>query len=159
MIYSTTSISLYSVNTFENFLKWVVYINTLQSPCIALEGMKSCSKFLRNLITTAHFTDRNWTSKSVYYSKLQKNWVALVAFHKDYLFRQSKRCLHIHVTFCGILKFQKWPLGGILQNIWPQNWLRPFKNTFVHLLAKLQGTFHDQEPATLLKMTIVKQIF
>ena len=31
-------------------------------------GKKSCSKFLRNLVTTVHFTDRNWNSKTVYCS-------------------------------------------------------------------------------------------
>ena len=31
--------------------------------------MKSCSKFLRNLATTVHFTDWNWNSKTVYYWK------------------------------------------------------------------------------------------
>ena len=72
MIYSIIAISLYSINTFENFLKRAVYIDILQSPCIAWERMKSCSKFLRNLVTTAHFTDRteslnpctNWKSNN-----------------------------------------------------------------------------------------------
>ena len=67
------SISLYSINTFENFLKWVIYINTLQSPCIAWEGTKSCSKFLRNLVTVVHFTDRNWISKSVYWRNVEES--------------------------------------------------------------------------------------
>ena len=30
---------------FENYLKWVVYINTLFSPCIAWVGMESSSNF------------------------------------------------------------------------------------------------------------------
>ena len=47
------------LNPFENFLKWVVYMNTLESPCIAWIGMKSCSKFTRNLVPKVHFKDRN----------------------------------------------------------------------------------------------------
>ena len=65
MIYSTISVILYSINTFENFLTWVVYINTLQSPCIAWEAMKSRSKFLRNLVTAVNFTDRNWINPCI----------------------------------------------------------------------------------------------
>ena len=66
MIYRTIWISVYSINTFENLLKWVVYISTMWSPCIDCIGKKSCSKFLRNLVTTMYFTDRNWNSKTVY---------------------------------------------------------------------------------------------
>ena len=42
--------------------------------------MKSCSKFLRNLVTTAHFTDRNWVSKSVYSKKKLKNIIRRLMF-------------------------------------------------------------------------------
>ena len=45
------------MNTFENYLKWVVYINTLSS-CIAWIGMEICSTFLRILATTMYFKDR-----------------------------------------------------------------------------------------------------
>ena len=45
MIYHTIWVSLYDINTFENCLKWVVHINTLQSPCIASIRMESCSNF------------------------------------------------------------------------------------------------------------------
>ena len=51
---------------FKNFLKLVVYITTLQLSCIAWIGMESCSKFLRNLVTTVRFTDRRQNSKTVY---------------------------------------------------------------------------------------------
>ena len=64
LIYCTISISLYGINIFDSVLKWVVYINTPQSPCVAWEEMKSCSKFLRDLVTTEHFTDGNCISKS-----------------------------------------------------------------------------------------------
>ena len=53
----------YSLNKYKQYkhcLKWVVYINTLLSPCIAWIGMKSCSKFLRILVITMHFTNQNW---------------------------------------------------------------------------------------------------
>ena len=50
---------------FQNCLKWVVYINTLFSPCIAWIGMESCLKFCI-LITAVYFKDRNQISKTVY---------------------------------------------------------------------------------------------
>ena len=57
---------MYSINTFEDFLKQFVYIYTLQSPCIAWMEMKNCSKSLRILVTTLHFMNRNWISKTVF---------------------------------------------------------------------------------------------
>ena len=55
------SLSINSINTFENCLKWVVYINTLWSPCIAWE---SCSNFAYP--TTVYFNYRKWIYKTVY---------------------------------------------------------------------------------------------
>ena len=43
--------------------------------------MKSCSKFLRNLVTTLHFTERNWISKSVYYYCMHQNNLCNNAFN------------------------------------------------------------------------------
>ena len=51
---------------FENCLKWVVYINTLFSPCYRLGRNGKLLKFLRILITVVYFKDRNWMSKTVY---------------------------------------------------------------------------------------------
>ena len=51
---------------FENCLKWVVYINTLFSPCYRLGRNGKLLKFLRILITVVYFKDRNWISKTVY---------------------------------------------------------------------------------------------
>ena len=55
--------------------------------------MKNCSKFLRNLVTTALFTDRNWISKSVYcrsYSRLFVNdasdFVSSIRYHFTFIF-------------------------------------------------------------------------
>ena len=90
------NISLYRINTFDNFLKWVVYINTLQSPFIACKGMKNCWKFLYNLVTTAHFTDRNWISKSVYYSTV----------HSHHRSHQTMNKLSINRSLSFL--FQKW---------------------------------------------------
>ena len=66
MIYHTIWISIHSINTFENCLKQAIYIDTLQSLFIAWIWMKSWSKYLRMLVTTVHFTDRNLISETVY---------------------------------------------------------------------------------------------
>ena len=47
---------------FQNCLKWVFYINTLFSLCIAWIGMESCLKFCI-LITAVYFKDRNQSLK------------------------------------------------------------------------------------------------
>ena len=44
---------------FENCLKWVVYINTLFSPCYRLGRNGKLLKFLRILITVVYFKDWN----------------------------------------------------------------------------------------------------
>ena len=66
------------IDLFYNFNKYIQYKHVwklFKVSClhqhtviafIARIGMKSCSKFLRNLVTTLHFTDRNWISKTVY---------------------------------------------------------------------------------------------
>ena len=51
---------------FENCLKWVVYINTLFSPCYRLGRNGKLLKFLRILITVVYVKERNWISKTVY---------------------------------------------------------------------------------------------
>ena len=51
---------------FENCLKWVVYINTLFSPCYRLGRNGKLLKFLRILITVVYFKGRNLISKTVY---------------------------------------------------------------------------------------------
>ena len=56
---------MYNMNTFENCLKWVVYINTLSS-CNTWIGMEICSTFLLILVTTMYFKDRKLISKTVY---------------------------------------------------------------------------------------------
>ena len=53
---------------FENCLRWVVYTNTMRSPCIAwcLDMNGKLLKFLPILITTVYFKDRNRVSKTVH---------------------------------------------------------------------------------------------
>ena len=65
MTYHIIWVSIYGINTFENCLKWFVYINTLL-PCIAWVRMERFSRFLRILVTTMYFKDRNLISKTVY---------------------------------------------------------------------------------------------
>ena len=51
---------------FQNFLRWVVYINTLLSPCsYRLDRNGMLLKFLRILLRVVYFTDRNWIYKTV----------------------------------------------------------------------------------------------
>ena len=66
---------------FKNFLKLVVYITTLQLSCIAWIGMESCSKFLRNLVTTVRFNVfQFYIILTVFCEKLK---VALLYFLND----------------------------------------------------------------------------
>ena len=71
IIYQIIWVSAYSMNTFENCLKWVIYINTLQSPCIAwpyrFDRNGMLLKLLRILIRVLYFKDQNWISKTVYF--------------------------------------------------------------------------------------------
>ena len=51
-------VRIYSINTFEIFFEvGCLYERTTR--LVSLEGMKSCSKVLRSVVTTVHFTDRN----------------------------------------------------------------------------------------------------
>ena len=66
--------SLYNLNNYIQYkhvwkLFEVGYLHhhtVTVTRCAPWVGMKNCSKFLRNLVTTVHFTDRNWISKGVY---------------------------------------------------------------------------------------------
>ena len=50
------SFNLKKYSQCKHVSKLAVYINTMQSPCIAWIGIKSYSKCLRILVTTAHNT-------------------------------------------------------------------------------------------------------
>ena len=66
--------NLFCFKFWLNFLKWLFTSTHSDRPYIAWIGMKSCSKFLRSLVTTVYFTDRNWNSKAVYYLKNLSNY-------------------------------------------------------------------------------------
>ena len=58
----------------------IIALYRLDTPCIAWIGMKGCSKFLRILVTTVHFMDRNWISETVYFGKKCFSNITLLSY-------------------------------------------------------------------------------
>lgn len=55
-------------------------------------------------------------------AKVKKDCIILLVFHKDCLCRQTTLYVNTLVAFLWyIIKFQKWLMGGALQNNWPVN--------------------------------------
>ena len=73
------------------------------------------------------------------FKKLPKSWMALQLFHNYYLDRQITFYVNTLATYCGIFKFQKWPLQGVLHNSYSMNRYKLLKKTCSNLWIKLQS--------------------
>ena len=93
-------------DTSYNFNKYIQYKHVLNvfevlcfhlhtsSPCIDWMRMKSCSRFLRILVTITHVTKRKWIYKTVYFTQLQN----VVIFHgKTQNPRNPPKVIHINI--------------------------------------------------------------
>ena len=134
-------------------------------------GMKSCSKFLRFLVTVVHFTDQNWISKTVYCclkcvwpgSELliwyavsfqtmpfrnNQQWPIEVRASGIFLFSHwkciSTNAMPVTIKLCGVVTYHEW--------VPPSESLEPLIARSFDITWETQNIFHCQSLPMVTKL-------